>query len=117
MISMEVTYIDDEGHARKTNVGAIFDSDRDTQQAFESVIPSQDEEGRFLLDLLGSDDNIIATVRISGETYARVTGEPVLTNEEYLEIDRKYWQEARARLDAQIADLERLKAANEARVC
>ncbi len=49
----------------------------------------------FLLDLREENGDIIDTIGISAEMYTRITGEPVLSAEEYREIDTKWWQAAK----------------------
>lgn len=99
---MEMVFIDSDGNARQTGVGAEFESDEATTAAFESV--RQDtadiKTAPFLLDLHDGDGDIIDTIPISAETYAAVTGEPVLSEAEYIAIDEQYWADTRAELSA-----------------
>ena len=99
---MEMIFIDAEGNARKTGVGAEFESDRATTEAFESVRASASDikTAPFLLDLHEDNGDLIDTIPISAETFAAVTGEPVLSDAEYIAVDEQYWADVSAELSA-----------------
>jgi len=99
---METLYLGSGNDGYKTLVGAEFESSEETTQAFESfkVISVDIKIAEFLLDLKEDDGTIIETIGLDSEGYKNITGKPVLREEEYCEIDRKFWasQEAMCEL-------------------
>ena len=95
---LETLYLGDSGTGCKTLIGAEFSSDAETVAAFERAKKSQIDVSvaPFLLDLKEDNGDIIDTIGLSDEMYTRITGEPVLSAEEYQEINTNWWQAARA---------------------
>lgn len=93
---LETLYLGDSGIGYKTLIGAAFESDAVTVFAFENTKKYQIDirVAPFLLDLKEDNGDIIDTIGIDGETSTRITGEPVLSEEEYREIDANHWQAA-----------------------
>ena len=91
-------YIDTERNARHTNVGAAMETPRQTWAGFRSyrkfAVPF--EEAAFLLDYHDRHGDLVDTIAIDRTTYARISGEPVLSDAEYRAIDDRYWREARS---------------------
>jgi hypothetical protein len=81
----------------KTNIGAIGETDKETMGLFESAkkISVSVETAVFLMDLYNNDGFIVDTIGLTGEGYTRITGEKVLSESEYREIDKNYWQQAK----------------------
>jgi hypothetical protein len=100
MSRMEMIYIDSDRQARKTGVGAIMDTPEQTWSAFRSArrleVPMED--AAFLLDYYNRKGDLSDTIAISREAYTRITGEPVLSEQEYREIDRAFWSDLRVEL-------------------
>jgi len=98
---LETEFLGTGDHGLKTLVGAEFESDEKTVAAFENARKAAEAAGvniknaPFLLDLREENGDIIDTIGISAEMYTRITGEPVLSPEEYREIDTKWWQAAK----------------------
>ena len=90
---METLYLGSGNDGYKTLVGAEFKTSEETTQAFESVkeISVDIKIAEFLLDLKEDDGTIIETIGLDSKGYKSITGQPVLREEEYCEIDRKYW--------------------------
>lgn len=94
---LETEYLGTGNQGMKTLVGAEFDTDEEAVAAFESARSrgGSIKTAPFILDLREENGDIIDTIGISAETYSHITGEPVLSAEEYKEIDTKYWQAAK----------------------
>ena len=88
---MTMIFIDSNNHARLTDVGAEFESDAATVAAFESArsLDIGVEKADFILDLCADNDDIIDSIAVSAESYTEITGEPVLSEDEYIAIDDK----------------------------
>lgn len=94
MSYMEMIYIDSEDQARQTNVRAAMESNEATWKAFRSAkqldVPAG--EAKFLLDYYNRNGDLADTIGLSEASYKRITGHPVLSDAEYREIDREFWQ-------------------------
>ena len=94
---METNYVgNNKGY--KTGVGAIFDTNADTYAAFLAAKPLDVglKDPVFLLDYYNRKGELADTIGLSPEGFEQVTGEKALTEEQYCEIDRRYWDDARA---------------------
>ena len=87
MIAMQVIYIDKEELARRTGVGAALETDRETIAAFYSIPAGCAETSPFIIDLVDDDGDIIDNRSVSAETFRAVTGEPILSDAEYVAYD------------------------------
>lgn len=81
----------------KTNIGAIGVTDKETKNLFKVAkkISVSVKTAVFLMDLHDSDGFIVDTIGLTGAGYTKITGEKVLAESEYREIDRNYWQQAK----------------------
>lgn len=90
---MEMTYIDNDGNARLTGVGAEFKTDAETTGAFESVrtkgIDIKDPKARFILDLKEEDGEIIDSLALTVESFESITGEKAMSDRHYVNYDNK----------------------------
>ena len=93
---MEMIYIDFEDCGRRTNVGAEFETKYQTKRAFESLRNSKVEidKADFICDLYEENGDLIDSIGINAVTFNAITGEPVLSEAEYISIDEKYWEQA-----------------------
>lgn len=89
---MKAIYLGKGDHGLQTGVVAEFESAEETKASFEQIKPHAEDikTAAFLIDL-HDDDGIIDTVAVSEETYSLVTGELVLSEAEYRQIDDNYW--------------------------
>ena len=81
------------GDARKTGVGAIFETDEVTLAAFNSAkrLEVPRERADFLIDYRDDQGDIVDTIPITADGYRQVVGEEPRVpayNEAY---DRAYW--------------------------
>lgn len=101
---MYMIYIDSDGDARQTNVGAAMDTNAETWAAFNSYrrldVPS--EKAVFLLDYHNAKGDLCETIRIDALAFESLTGEKVKTDAEYRQIDDDYWSDARAKHSAKV---------------
>lgn len=86
------------GDARQTGLGAIFDTDEETRQAFESARPLHTDGGGFFLDLHTGDGDLVDTIELTAEGVERVSGTKPKSPEYYVEYDKKQWEDAIAEL-------------------
>lgn len=95
---MEMIYIDSDGHARKTGVGAIFDTNAETLAAFRSAKPHDvgTERAEFLLDYYNRKGDLTDTIGITRSVYERITGEQAKSDAEYRALDAEYWASQQA---------------------
>lgn len=100
---MEMIYLDSEDAARKTNVGAVMESNQETWRAFLSAkrlaVPA--EKAQFLLDYHNRKGDLADTICLDADGFKQITGEPVLSEAEYVAIDEAYWKKAFAALPTQ----------------
>ena len=94
---MEMIYIDSDGHARQTGVGAIFDSNAETFAAFRSAKPRDigSERAEFLLDYYNRRGDLSDTIGITRVDFERISGMRALSDAEYRAIDAAHWNTAR----------------------
>ena len=87
---MQMIYVDSENLARLTGVGAEFDKPQATWAAFESLrkLEVDPKDCDFICDLHEDEGDLIDSIAISSESYTQITGEKVLSEAEYLEIDK-----------------------------
>lgn len=99
---MEAIYLGSSGDGYKAGVSAEFATDTDTTEAFESARCHDIDinEAEFIIDLHEDNGDIVDTIGVSAESYTQITGEPALTEAEYKDIDRGYWNAARANYKA-----------------
>lgn len=83
------------GDAKHTGIGAMFDSEETTRQAFESARPLHTAGGGFLLDL-HIDGDLIDTIELTAAGVQLVSGVTPESPEYYVEYDKKEWQQAEA---------------------
>lgn len=97
MSYMQMIYIDDDGDARQTKVGAAMATNALTWAAFNSYrqleVPSSN--ARFLLDYYNAKGDLGDTILLDAARYEAITGEKVKTDAEYRAIDAAYWAAAR----------------------
>ena len=82
--------IENDGY--HTGVGAQFETDKQTQTAFDTIPGVPPAEAAFYIDLCDDDgeDAIIDTAFISAETYKAVCQAPIFSDSEYKAIDLSY---------------------------
>lgn len=92
---MEITFIDSASEGRKTGKGAAMKTNEETKTSFLSNKPYESslETCQFLLDLKDADDGdaILDTIGLDAKQVENITGEPVKTEQEYLEFDASFW--------------------------
>lgn len=105
MSYMTMIYIDDDGNARQTGVGAAMDTNAETLAAFNRHRAAEVPKGsaRFLLDYHNAKGDLTDTIRLDANAFEAITGETVKTDAEYRQIDEKYWRDAREAYDAKRA--------------
>ena len=94
---MQMIYIDSDGDARHTGVGAAMTTNAATRKAFLSLRPLgvHVDQAAFLCDYHDRRGDLVDTIAIRREDFTRITGEPVKSDAEYRRIDADYWREAR----------------------
>lgn len=99
---MELIFIDSEHQARKTRVGAEYDTDYLTLLAFRSTkrLAVPIETAQFILDYYDTNEDLVDSVALSAEGFRFVTGQEPLTEADYLRIDAEYWAEVRQTIRA-----------------
>ena len=99
---MEMIYIDTDGQARKTRIGAIMESNKKTWADFRSRKPLAvpHNTARFFLDYYNRHGNLADTIPLSADGFTAITGEQPLCDSDYREIDRKFWEDAKRELRA-----------------
>jgi hypothetical protein len=95
---MQMIYIDTDGDARHTGVGAAMQTDAATWAAFNALRPlsCQFDDAAFLLDYHDANGDLVDTLAIKREDFAAITGEQVMSDAYYRQKDGDYWAEARA---------------------
>lgn len=90
---MEMIYIDSEHHARKTGIGAEFDTDRLTRLAFESIrrLAVPIETAMFIVDYYEAEGGLTDTIGVTAEGFREITGRDPLDEEDYVRGDAAYW--------------------------
>lgn len=93
---MEMIFIDSDGHARKTGVGAIMDTPEETWRDFRSrkCLDVGCKDADFILDYYNRNGNLSDSIGIKRQDFEQITGEKALSEAEYREIDREYWEKA-----------------------
>lgn len=99
---MEMIYVCKGPNAYKTGIGAIFDTNAATFDAFKSAkkigVPLQDAE--FLLDYYNRRGELSDTVGLSRSGFEYITGEKAKSESEYAEVDREHWAKLATGADA-----------------
>jgi hypothetical protein len=97
---MEMIFIDSEHQARKTGIGAEFDTDRLTKLAFDSIrhLAVPIETAAFIVDYYDPDGDLADSIAVSREGFREITNQEPLSEQEYLQTDVAYWAKARARM-------------------
>lgn len=105
MSYMTMIYIDDDGDARQTNVGAAMETNAETWAAFNRHRAAEVPKGsaRFLLDYYNAKGDLADTIRLDAAAFETITGQKVKTDAEYRQIDETYWRDAREAYDAKRA--------------
>lgn len=82
----------------KTLNGAAYETFTQAQQAFESfqVLKCPDDQATFVLDLYDGNHDLVDSIFLNDDGFATVTGEKPLSTQEYQQIDKKYWAQAKA---------------------
>jgi hypothetical protein len=90
---MEMIYIDSDNQARQTGIGAIFETNAETLAAFRSAKRCDVGHARadFLLDYYNRRGDLSDTIGLTRADFERISGERVLSEAEYREIDAAYW--------------------------
>lgn len=93
---MEMIFIDSDGQARKTGVGAVMDTPEETWRDFRSRkhLDVGFENADFILDYYNRDGDLSDSIGIKRQDFERITGEKALSESEYREIDRAYWEKS-----------------------
>ena len=93
---MEMIYVGNNT-CYKTGVGAIFDTNAETYAAFRSAkrLDVGMQDAVFLLDYYNRKGDLAGTIGLLPEGYEQITGEKALTEAQYRDIDRKYWDDVR----------------------
>lgn len=99
---IEAIYVDKNGNGYQTRVGAEWESDAKTTEAFESIRSrtADIKSAPFILDLHEENGDIVDSIAVTAQDYSRITGEPVLSEAEYIAIDDKYWADLSDELKA-----------------
>lgn len=92
---MEMIYINKNGDARKTGIGAAMATDAETLIAFESNKSLAVKTGDFLLDYYDASGDLVDTIPITKESFKAITGERVESDEFYNQKDADYWNRTR----------------------
>lgn len=99
---MEMIYIDSDHQARKTRLGAIFDTDYLTLLAFRSTkrLAVPIETAKFILDCYDENEDLVDSVALSAAGFREITGQEPLTEADYRRIDAEFWAAARQTITA-----------------
>ena len=93
---MEFVFLDSQGAARLTGVGAIFKNDAETTKAFESCRGDalDVEQARFILELHEDNGDLVDSVPVSIRSFSTISGESFQGEAHYVEYDQNYWAAA-----------------------
>lgn len=97
---MEMIFIDTDGQARKTGIGAIMDTPLETWLAFLSAksLEVSAERAQFIIDYYNRAGELSDSIRIDAAGFRQITGEDPKSDAEYRQIDRDFWRDVRAQL-------------------
>jgi hypothetical protein len=102
MSHMQMIYIDSDGDARQTNVGAAAKTNAQTWATFNShrrlAVPY--DRARFLLDYYNAKGDLSDTIPLDATGFEAITNETAKTDAEYRKIDADYWVAARKEYEA-----------------
>ena len=71
-----------------TGCGAQMESDKETQASFDSIPCVDADKSDFCVDLW-DEDELLDSAFISSETFKQLTGNDVLSDEEYIKKDQE----------------------------
>jgi len=88
---MECFYIDSNGKELQINVTADFEDSDFTTSIFDSYKSHETniKDAGFIIYLRDPDGDIVDSMPICSESFSMITGEPVLTEKEYIKIDQR----------------------------
>ncbi len=94
---MQFVFLDSQGAARLTGVGAIFKNDAETTRAFESCRSEALDirQARFILELHEDNGDLVDSIPVSIRSFSLISGEPFQGEAHYEEYDRNHWAAAR----------------------
>ncbi len=81
------------GDAKVTGIGAVFETNELTREAFESARPLHREGGGFMLDLY-IDGDLIDSIELDADGVALVSGVEPKSAECYAKYDKAEWDRA-----------------------
>lgn len=95
---VEIIYIDSNGDARKTGLGAAGATWDETLECFAAAKAQQcdTKEAEFLCDLHDKEGDIIETVGLSRRSVEQISGEVAKSDDEYVRFDYDFWDKIRA---------------------
>lgn len=102
MSKLEMIFVDDQGRAYKTGVGAMGATEDETLKMFSSARSLEDRgsgEG-FLLDLLNESGEVVDTIPLSRSGFEQISGEKAKSADEYREFDKAFWSGVKAEVRA-----------------
>lgn len=88
-------YISPQGEFLTTGIKVEFDGDEEAAEAFEKARRHAVDfrEASFMLDLHKENGEVVDSIAVNGQDFARITDKKVLSEVEYRSIDRRYWEE------------------------
>ena len=86
---LDTTYLNGKGVGYKTCIGAQAETDELTTGLFESarIHATDADTATFLLHLNEDNGDVVETIPLSAEGFTAITGQTVLTEEEYIKRD------------------------------
>ena len=72
-----------------TGEGAQMESDKETQDSFNSIPCVDADKADFCVDLWDDEGELLDSAFISSETFKQLTGNDVLSDEEYIKKDQE----------------------------
>jgi len=102
MSRMEMIYIDSDGDARKTNVGAAMESNAATWKAFNMArrFDVGCKKAQFILDYYNRKGDLADTIGLDAAGFVAISGEHPKSEAEYRQIDEEFCAEARREYEA-----------------
>jgi len=93
---MEFVFLDSQGAARLTGVGAIFKNDAETTKAFESCRGHalDVKQARFILELHEDNGDLVDSIPVSIRSFSLISGESFQGEAHYVKYDQNYWAAA-----------------------
>ncbi len=95
MSYMEMIFLDSDDAARKTGVGCECETAAETWAKFRAArsLAVPISEAAFLLDYHNRKGDLADTIALSRDGFELITGERALSEDEYREFDRKFWDD------------------------